>query len=388
MKLGKPLIKELDNFRLLAKTEVANSKLMSKVTETLLYLGSRSHAIRLGHGLLVKDLPRHHVLSDRRILVVVDAKLKRLAKQLVRQLGSRCVGMALLSGGEKTKNLSTLPKLYEAAAKARLDRESVVIAMGGGVLGDVAGFFAATYLRGIRIVHVPTTLVAQVDSAIGGKTGVNLPVGKNLVGAFHQPSLVFVDPAILRTLSERQFRSGLAEVIKYGVISDPQLFKRLEARMDRILSRDPKELSWVIHRCCAIKAKVVSRDEHETSGLRAILNFGHTIGHGIEAAAHYELLHGEAIALGMIGAVDLSQKLLKLSKVAAERIKTLIEKAGLPTRLNARYKDAQILNAMKLDKKVSKGKIRFVLAQRIGSVKTGIPVSEEQVREVLAHLRA
>ncbi len=352
-------------------------------------LGSRSHTIIIGSQVLPQAITENAILKSEqsRALVVADEKVKPIADKIIQQLGSRCVGFYFMTGGESAKDISTLPKLYATAAQAMLDRKSVVIAIGGGAIGDVVGFFAATYLRGIRIIHVPTTLVAQVDSSIGGKTGINLPVGKNLVGAFHQPCSIIIDSQTLSTLPDREFRSGLAEVIKYGVISDATLFTRLEKKMAQILKRDSDELSWIIERCCRIKAKVVSKDEFETKGLRAILNFGHTIGHGIENAARYSLLHGEAIALGMIGAVDLSHKILKLSLPQAKRIKHLIEKAGLPTILPGHITNDQILAAMRLDKKVAAGQMRFVLAKKIGAVKTDIPVDPEQITAVLEKLR-
>lgn len=347
-------------------------------------LGARSHPIVIGDGVLASAIRSSPVLRDARAMLVCDSKLRPLARSVARALGARCAGTVMLPGGEATKDISTLPRLYRAAAKARLDRHSVIVAIGGGVIGDVAGFFAATYLRGIRIVHVPTTLVAQVDSAIGGKTGVNLPHGKNLVGSFHQPSLVVVDPTVLRTLPGREFRSGLAEVIKYGVIADAALFRRLEERMDCVLRRDPRELAWVIRRCCAIKASVVSRDEREITGLRAILNFGHTIGHGIEAAARYALLHGEAIGLGMIAATHLSEKSSSLPKSDAQRIRSLIARAGLPSHPAKRLRPSCILAAMRLDKKSSHGRVRFVLARKIGKVVTGVALGDRAIRGAIA----
>ncbi len=352
------------------------------------HLGTRSYDIVIQTGRLLARLPKHPLFRDAttRILIVSDTRLHQTARSLARKLGTRRTHLTFLKGGEPTKNLSSLPRLYTTAIKARLDRKSIVIAIGGGVIGDCAGFFAATYLRGIRIVHVPTTLIAQVDSAIGGKTGVNLPEGKNLIGSFHQPSLVFIDPEFLGTLSQREFRAGLAEVIKYGVIADPELFHRLEARMKQILARNPSDLAWIIQRSCKIKANVVSRDEYETSGLRAILNFGHTLGHGIEAAAQYRTLHGEAIALGMIAAARLSAQITHLPDNATRRIIHLIREADLPTQLPRGLKTTAILDAMKLDKKAEAGKARFVLANRIGAVRTGIPVSDIQIRRSILQL--
>jgi 3-dehydroquinate synthase len=252
------------------------------------------------------------------------------------------------------------------------------------VVGDLAGFVAATYLRGIPFVQVPTTLLAQVDSSVGGKVGVNLKAGKNLVGAFHQPRLVLCDLATLDSLPEREFRSGLAEVIKYGIIYDERLFEELERDMDKVLARDPETLSAVIARCCEIKADVVSQDETET-GLRAILNFGHTIGHALEAISRYgKFLHGEAISIGQVAAAHLSQRLTGLSAADVERIRRLFVRAGLPvtTRLSAAQRQ-QLFDAMRLDKKVASGEIKFVLARKIGAVEFGRKVPQEEIEAAL-----
>ncbi len=364
----------------------------SPVKTVLVRLGARSYPIWIGERLVAKGLWNRLKFLEpvSGFFLVADRRLEKIADRMARQLGERCAGRMLLPGGERSKDLATVFRLYAAAAAARLDRKSVVIALGGGVIGDAVGFFAATYLRGLRVVQVPTTLMAQVDSAVGGKTGVNLFCGKNLVGAFHQPSAVAVDPSLLKTLPDREFRSGLAEVIKYGVIADAPLFRRLEARMDRILQRQAPELAWIIARCCAIKADVVSRDERETTGLRATLNFGHTLGHGIEAATRYGAFrHGEAVAVGMVGATALSCFHAGLAAREAARIASLIGRTGLPSRISARRGagDSQkILAAMRLDKKASHGRIRFVLARRIGSVTTGVPIPEDEILRVLGSL--
>lgn len=353
-------------------------------------LGPRSYPILVGNRILPGALTRHPLLQNpgQRVFVVADDKLKPLARSIARGLGARCAGAVFLKGGERNKHIRALDPLYAAAARARLDRQSIVVAIGGGVVGDVAGFFAGTYLRGLRVVQVPTTVIAQVDSAIGGKTGVDLPVGKNLVGVFHQPSLVVVDTATLQTLPEREFRAGLAEAIKCGAIADGRLFGMLEKRMDRIRRRDPSLLMEIVRRCCAIKARVVSQDERETTGLRAMLNFGHTIGHGIEAAARYRLRHGEAIALGMIGAAYLSQDRLGLPASSARRLADLVRRIGLNVRLPSALSSAAILAAMRLDKKALAGEIRLVLLPRLGRVRTGLPVSPEAILATLQKLRA
>jgi 3-dehydroquinate synthase len=252
------------------------------------------------------------------------------------------------------------------------------------VVGDLAGFVAATYLRGIPFVQVPTTLLAQVDSSVGGKVGVNLKVGKNLVGAFHQPRLVLCDLDTLRTLPMREYRAGVAEVIKYGIIYDAELFERVERDMENLLRREPKVLAEIIARCCEIKAEVVAQDETE-SGLRAILNFGHTIGHALEAISHYgKYLHGEAISIGQVATAKLSREVLGLPQRDAERIVSLFDRAGLPTKIALNQgQQKKLFAAMKLDKKVSAGEIKFVLARRIGEVEFGQKVPASLLEQTL-----
>lgn len=362
------------------------------ITSIPVRLGVRSHEILVGEGLLPTGWIRRlrGIPPSARFLVVADRRLAQVARAAARALGAHCAGLELLPGGEATKDIPTLQRLWAAATRLRLDRQSVVVAIGGGVIGDVVGFFAATHLRGIRVVQVPTTLMAQVDSAIGGKTGINLSVGKNLVGAFHQPCLVVADPSVLGTLPEREFRAGLAEVVKYGIIADPVLFRRLEDRAVAVLARKPSELRWIIARCAAIKARVISLDERETKGLRATLNFGHTIGHALEAATHYGVLrHGEAVAWGMIGATVLSCYFEGLPAGDAARIASLIGRLGLTSRLPrvvARCPLEKILAALRLDKKAAGGRVRFVLAKRIGRVVTGMTVPPAAIRSALSGL--
>jgi 3-dehydroquinate synthase len=293
--------------------------------------------------------------------------------------------MVVLPAGEKSKCVNFVEKCYDELAAQRLERKSFVVALGGGVVGDLAGFVAATYLRGIPFVQVPTTLLAQVDSSVGGKVGVNLKAGKNLVGAFHQPRLVLCDLDTLQKLPMREYRAGLAEVIKYGIIYDPELFESLESEMEKLLRREPKVLSDVIARCCEIKAEVVAQDETET-GLRAILNFGHTIGHALEAISHYgKYLHGEAISIGQVAAAKLSEEILGLPPQHAERIGNLFERAGLPTKVALNQAQRQkLVAAMKLDKKVSAGEIKFVLARRIGEVEFGQKVPPASIEKILS----
>lgn len=290
----------------------------------------------------------------------------------------------VVPAGETAKSLSTVQLCYGRLAAHRLERRSFVVALGGGVVGDLAGFVAATYLRGVDFVQVPTTLLAQVDSSVGGKVGVNLQAGKNLVGAFYQPRLVLCDPDTLKTLPPREFRAGLAEVIKYGIIYDAQLFARLERDLSKLLKLDPKTLVEVVARCCQIKADVVGQDETE-SGLRAILNFGHTIGHALEAISRYgKYLHGEAISIGQVAAAELSAALAALPQVEVERITHLFRRAGLPTSVELSSRDLRkLFDAMRLDKKVVGGEIKFVLAKRIGQVVRGQSVPEDLIRFTL-----
>lgn len=352
-------------------------------------LGQRSYPIFIGERVLA-DLGKRtaELKLGRRCIIISD---KNVAPHYAAKVSTslRKAGfeptLVTIPAGETAKNLKTFQSCCDRLAGHRLERKSFIVALGGGVVGDLAGFVASAYLRGIAFVQVPTTLLAQVDSSVGGKVGVNLKAGKNLVGAFHQPRLVLCDLATLRTLPLREFRSGLAEVIKYGIIYDAPLFARLEKDLPKLLGRDSKVLAEVIARCCEIKADIIGQDETE-SGVRAILNFGHTIGHAIEAIAGYgKYLHGEAIAIGQVAAAKLSVRAAGLSLGESARIEEIFRRAGLPTSiiLSARQ-TTSLVDAMRLDKKVSDGQIHFVLAQRIGRVETGHKISPEWIRDVLA----
>ncbi len=286
----------------------------------------------------------------------------------------------IIPDGEQYKNIETLEKIYAGALKSGVDRSSCVIALGGGVVGDIAGFFSSSYMRGLPYVQIPTTLLAMVDASIGGKTGVDLKEGKNLVGSFYQPKAVWIDTSVLKTLPERQIRNGLAEVIKYGVIADPGIFGLLEKR----LSKGVKGIGWeaVIFRCAKIKAEVVEIDEFETKGLREILNFGHTFGHAIETLSGYKkYLHGEAVAIGMLIASRLASIVNKFS--GERRIERLISLAGLPTKLKERWPSERILSVMAKDKKSKGGKNRIVLPLEIGKAAVYSDISKNLLREVL-----
>ena len=351
-------------------------------------LGNRSYAIKIGGGLLARLGAECAQLElGHRCAVITDSNVgKKFAKAALKSLSASGFQPVLITvpAGEKSKRIAVVEKCYDQLAAHRLERKSFIVALGGGVVGDLAGFVAATYLRGIPFVQVPTTLLAQVDSSVGGKTGVNLKAGKNLVGAFYQPQLVLCDLDALRTLPKREYVSGLAEVIKYGVIYDAVLFAQLERNLPKLLQRDAGTLAAVIARCCEIKADVVGQDETE-GGLRAILNFGHTIGHAIENSSGYgKFLHGEAIAIGQVAAARLSHKILGLPSGDAGRIEKLFVRAGLPVKFkldSARRK--KLFAAMQLDKKVSGGEVKFVLAKRIGKVVWGQKVSAGSMDEVL-----
>jgi 3-dehydroquinate synthase len=354
-------------------------------------LGSRSYAIRIGGGLLARLGHFTSALGlGKRCAVISDAKVAPLyaetALDSLRRAGFDPT-LITVPSGETAKSLANVSRCYDALAAQRLERKSFIVALGGGVVGDLAGFVAATYLRGIPFVQVPTTLLAQVDSSVGGKVGVNLKAGKNLVGSFYQPRLVLCDLDTLRSLPEREYRAGIAEVIKYGIIHDPRLFTALERGLPELLGQETTMLTRVVARCCEIKAEVVGQDETE-SGLRAILNFGHTIGHGLEAISRYgKYLHGEAISIGQVGAARISNALTGLSREDCQRIETLFARAGLPTRVALnRVQTERLFEAMKLDKKVKDGETKFVLAHRIGSVEHGLAVPEKLLRETVASL--
>ena len=302
----------------------------------------------------------------------------------------------ILPDGEKYKNLDSLQKIYDTALVNRVERSSTMVALGGGVIGDMTGFAAATWLRGIKFVQVPTSLLAMVDASVGGKTGVNHPQGKNLIGAFHQPQLVLIDPEVLKTLPERELRAGMAEVIKYGVIWDADLFAEMEKceNLDQMqylmapLSNGDKSLiDYILTRSCQAKADVVSKDEKE-AGLRAILNYGHTVAHAVESLTGYSVVnHGEAVAIGMVAAGEIAAKLGMWKEEEVQRQNALIEKAGLPTKLPAGLDIGEIIQSLQLDKKVKAGKVRFILPTQIGEVIITSEVPSEVIREVLLYMR-
>ena len=332
-------------------------------------LGERSYPIYIGRDLLDRsDLLNAHVPGSQVMVVSNDVVAPLYVSRVIAALGNRQVDVFELEDGEQHKTLERFAQVIDRLAEKGHHRTTTVLALGGGVVGDMAGFAAASYQRGVNFVQVPTTLLAQVDSSVGGKTAVNLAAGKNLVGAFYQPSAVLADLGVLATLPDRELRAGLAEVLKYGVIEDAVLFDYIEANAAALLARDDDALSHVIRRSCEIKAEVVADDERE-HGRRAILNFGHTFGHAIERCAGYGLLlHGEAVAIGMLMASDLSARMGLLEPAAAQRVRRVVEALDLPTACPPEIPVDDLMSAFRMDKKVVDGTVRFVLAREIGEV--------------------
>ena len=348
-------------------------------------LGDRAYDILIGTDLLPGLGTRcADVFSARKTLLVTDTHVAahHLAKAetALREAGFT-VTTCILPAGEPTKSTAHLAELWAAAVNAKLDRKSFFVALGGGVIGDLTGFAAASYLRGVPFVQVPTSLLAMVDSAVGGKTGINLPQGKNLVGAFHQPALVLADLDVLKTLPPREFAAGMAEVIKYGIIRDADLFATIEANVSAIQSLDPDLLRLLVRRSCEMKADIVRQDERE-SGVRALLNYGHTLGHAIENVAGYgKWLHGEAIAIGMSFASKLSESLCNLSPDATRRQQNLFQAFGLPVSWNDLDWEP-LFEAMTVDKKAENARPRFVLIDSLGHARLPCDVTPEALHTV------
>jgi 3-dehydroquinate synthase len=330
-------------------------------------LGERTYPIYIGAGLLADASIWASLVPQRNVVLVTNVTVAPLyAAAVSAALAPRQVIEVDLPDGESHKTLATASRVLDVLVANRIARDAVVVALGGGVVGDIAGFVAACYQRGIAFVQVPTTLLAQVDSSVGGKTGVNHPGGKNLIGAFHQPIGVLADADTLRTLPDRELRAGLAEVIKYGLIRDAAFFAWLEQNIEALLAREPTALVHAVRRSCELKAEIVARDERE-QGERALLNLGHTFGHAIESATHYqEWLHGEAVGIGMVLAAEMSARLGWLTANDAARARRLIERAGLPTRPTG-MTAAQLREHMSIDKKVAAGRVRLVLLRGIGA---------------------
>ena len=348
-------------------------------------LNERSYPIHIGENLLSRpELMLPHLPRKQAAIVtnttVAPLYLDTLSKALAKE-GVDVVPV-ILPDGEAYKNSATLNLIYDALLTRRCERKTTLIALGGGVIGDLTGFAAATYLRGVPFIQVPTTLLAQVDSSVGGKTGINHPLGKNMIGAFYQPKLVLADTTTLNTLPERELSAGLAEIIKYGLIRDLPFFEWLEQNMDKLLARDLQALAYAIKRSCENKAEVVAADERE-GGVRALLNLGHTFGHAIEAGMGYgNWLHGEAVAAGTVLAADLSRRLGWIGEAEASRIRALFERARLPVEAPDLGTETY-LEHMAVDKKVESGRMRFVLLKAIGTAVVSADVPEQALRETL-----
>lgn len=331
-------------------------------------LGDRSYAIAIGSGLMSNTtLLKQSVTGDQALIVTNETVAPLYLQSITDALALDQLDHVILPDGEKYKQIGTIDLIYDELIKRRHNRTTTLIALGGGVIGDMTGFAAATYQRGVNFVQIPTTLLSQVDSSVGGKTGVNHAHGKNMIGAFHQPQAVFIDTDSLRTLPNREYSAGLAEVIKYGLICDVEFFEWLEKHIEDLCARDENALRYAIARSCQNKATIVAQDERE-SGIRAILNLGHTFGHAIETATNYEVwLHGEAVALGMLMALDLSARQNSLSQDDCLRAASLVRAAGLPTSPPAGLPDsAGMVKLMGLDKKVRNGQLRLVLLRGVG----------------------
>ncbi len=361
----------------------------SSVQQVSVELGDRTYEIRIGEQILGQT-PQMMPAGASRFLLVTDENVQvPHAETVLAALTDQGFtgSIACVPAGEKSKSTATLTTLYDELVAQSANRRTTVVAVGGGVVGDLAGFLAATYARGIPFIQVPTTLLAMVDSSVGGKTGINHPKGKNLIGAFHQPQGVIVDTGTLGTLPDREYRSGLAEVIKYGVIMDDVFFDWLEANVDGMLNRDASVLAHIVARSCELKAAVVRDDEFETTGLRAILNYGHTFAHAFEALSGYdELLHGEAVSIGMVCASRLAEKTDRIPRDVTVRQIKLLKAVGLPVdvptgQLNRRE---EIVRCMQLDKKTLDGQLRFILPDRIGHVELVDGISADAALECLS----
>ncbi len=349
-------------------------------------LGERSYPIHISSGF---DNIGKVVASIRpgKVLVVTDSNVERLhANSCIEEI--RKEGLEVLKfvfpAGEVSKNLGTVKEIYSVCMENKFERKDTIVALGGGVAGDIAGFAAATYLRGVNFIQVPTSLIAQCDSSVGGKVGVDFEGGKNLIGSFYQPNAVFININTLKTLPEREYISGLAEVIKHSVIKDKDFFRYLEENTDEILNRRDEVLSYVIKINCSIKSKVVETDERENY-LRAILNFGHTVGHAIESVLNFSLLHGECISLGIAAACSIARKMSIVSKQDTERIIALLSGMRLPV-VYKNLDTEKVYNQMFFDKKISEGKLNFILPKRIGEVIQCNDIPKDVIKEAIKQL--
>ncbi len=352
-------------------------------------LGERAYPIHIGEGLLLRaDLISPHVAGAQVMVVTNEVLAPLYLDALMSSLSDFDSHSLVLPDGEASKSLEVLNSIFDALLERRFARDATLVALGGGVVGDITGFAAACYQRGIAYLQVPTTLLAQVDSSVGGKTAVNHRLGKNMIGAFHQPRCVLADTATLQSLPPREFRAGLAEVIKYGVIRDAEFFQWIEASIGAVLDLEPESLSYIIERSCRNKAEVVAEDERE-SGARALLNFGHTFGHAIETGLGYgSWLHGEAVSAGMVLAASLSARLGLIGEADARRVEKLLQRAGLPTALPDALDADRMLELMAVDKKVLGGRSRLVLLETIGRAVVSDDFDRQALCETLAQGRS
>ena len=347
-------------------------------------LGDRSYPIYIGAGLLNQaELYTQHIKA-KQVMVVTNTTIAPLyLDKVLKNLQGFAVETVILPDGEQFKTLETVTHIFDQLLAGKFSRNATLIALGGGVIGDMGGFAAACYQRGIAFIQIPTTLLAQVDSSVGGKTGVNHPLGKNMIGAFYQPQCVIADADVLDTLDDRQLSAGLAEVIKYGLIRDPEFFEWLETNINALLARDKQALAYAIERSCLNKAEIVSEDEMET-GVRATLNLGHTFGHAIETGAGYgTYLHGEAVAIGTCQAADLSRRKGWLTDADVDRIIALFKKCNLPTQPPEQLDSDRFLELMAVDKKNVNGQIRLILLSKIGVATLPIDVDKDLLIQTL-----
>ena len=346
-------------------------------------LGDRAYPIHIGAGLIDRaDLYRPYLTGGSVAIVTNDVVAPLYLSKVKQALAGARIAEIVVPDGEQTKGWQTLNRVFDGLLKAGCGRDTLVVALGGGVVGDLAGFAAAVYQRGVAFVQVPTTLLAQVDSSVGGKTAINHALGKNMIGAFHQPVAVVSDVAVLDTLPDRELRSGLAEVIKHGFALDAAFVDWLEANIEKLLRRDRQALAHAVRRSCELKARIVAADERE-AGERALLNFGHTFGHAIEAGAGYGAwLHGEAVAAGMVMAAELSALMGDLKKTEVGRVRELVRRAGLPIAGPALAPE-RLIELMALDKKAAQGRMRFVVLQSIGCARLRADVDDAAVRRAI-----
>lgn len=379
-----PLFQSQSESQPLSPSQPSSDSLIQRVH---VELGSRSYTIEIGAGRLEQlagQMKEH--LSGEHVILVTDDNVEKLylttVEAALAQSANR-IDVLVVPNGEASKSVDLCDQLWQQMVELGTDRKSIVVALGGGVVGDLAGFLAATYGRGLKFIQIPTSLLAQVDSSVGGKVGINLPSAKNMVGAFWQPQAVLIDPLVLNTLDDANYQAGMAEVIKYGLIMDLPLFEFLESSVAQINSRDPETLTKVIAWCCQCKATVVEEDEKETTGRRAILNYGHTYGHAIEAVFGYgQFLHGQAIAIGMTCAGRLGRNLKMVDQSFLDRQTDLFKAVGLPTDCPDE-KHEELIDAMKHDKKVSRGKLNLILPTEIGNVvQTPSPDDAELLRSL------